>query len=105
MTFYIKQNDTSPAIQATLKDPDGTVVNLAGSSVRFHMADMAGTIKVDTTATIVDNDGVVRYSWQAGDTDTAGLYKAEFEVTYADSTIETFPNEGKLIISIEPEIS
>jgi len=37
MTFKIKQNDTSPILAATLKDADGTAVNLNGASIRFHM--------------------------------------------------------------------
>ena len=37
MAFNIKQNDTSPSLQATLKDASGTVIILTGASVRFHM--------------------------------------------------------------------
>jgi uncharacterized protein YfaS (alpha-2-macroglobulin family) len=46
-------------------------------------------------ATIHDApNGVVRYSWGTDDTDEAGRYRAEFEVTYADGSVETFPNDG-----------
>jgi len=37
MTFYVKQNDTSPAMLATLQDADGNAINLTAASVRFHM--------------------------------------------------------------------
>ncbi len=95
MTFFIKRNDTSPAFQATLKDADDTVVNLTGATVRFHLVTPTGTTVVDAAATVVTaSAGLVRYAWatNGADTASAGRYNAEFEVTYSDSTVETFPN-------------
>ena len=106
MAFNIKQNDTSPSLQATLKDASGTAIILTGASVRFHMKALDGTVKVDAAMTVTDNlNGVVQYDWQAGDTDTVGSYSVEFEVTYSDSTIETFPNNQNLTISVVRELS
>lgn len=105
--FYIKQNDTSPAIQATLKDVDGAVVPLAGATVRFHMRKQgATTAKVDAAAVIVnDVGGIVRYNWVAADTNTVGTYQAEFEVTYSDNTVETFPNASYLKVKVIDDIA
>ncbi len=106
MAFNIKQNDTSPSLQATLKDASGTAIVLTGASVRFHMKALDGTVKVDAAMTITDNlNGVVQYDWQTGDTDTVGSYSVEFEVTYSDSTIETFPNNQNLTISVVRELN
>lgn len=106
MAFNIKQNDTSPSLQATLKDASLTAINLAGASVQFHMKAVDGTLKVDAAMTVVDAaNGVVQYNWQAGDTDTVGAYYAEFEVTYADTTVETFPNNGNKVISVVKELN
>jgi len=104
--FYIKQNDTSPAIQATVKDGSGNAINVTGASVVFNMRTVSGTVKVDRGAgTVVDGAaGQVKYQWQVGDTDTTGVYEAEFEVTYADSTVETFPNKGYIKVKIEDDI-
>ena len=87
MPFYLKQNDTAPSIRATLKDGSGSVIDLTGASVRFHMKDLSGTVKIDTAATIISpaTSGIVQYNWTGSDTDTAGTYYAEFEVTYSDS--------------------
>ena len=106
MAFNIKQNDTSPSLQAILKDASGTAISLTGASVRFHMKALDGTVKVDAAMTITDTSGgVVQYDWQTGDTDTVGSYSVEFEVTYGDSTIETFPNNQNLTISVVRELS
>ena len=106
MAFTIKQNDTSPAIQATLKDGNGSPINLNGADVVIHMKSVDGVLKVNEQVTIVDADtGVVKYEWVTGDTDTVGTYYVEFQVTYADSTIETFPNSSNIIIFIKPELA
>jgi hypothetical protein len=106
-TFYIKQNDTSPAMLATLKDGDEQVVELSGSTVRFHMRAMGETdVTVDAAASIYDVDaGQVSYEWSASDTATVGSYQAEFEVTNTDGTIETFPNNGYIRVEITDDIT
>jgi len=50
-------------------------------------------------------EGLVRYNWTAADTDTVGSYQAEFEVTYADASIETFPNDGYIRVEIIDDIT
>ena len=107
MTFYIKQNDTSPSMLATLQDANDTAIDLTSASVRFHLRPISSsTVKVDAPVTIVTADeGIVRYDWLAADTDTIGSYQAEFEVTYADASIETFPNDGYIRVEIISDIA
>lgn len=106
MAFSIKQNDTSPSLQATLKDASQTAVNLTGATVMFHMKSVDGTVKVDEEMTITDAEGgVVQYDWQAGDTDTVGTYYVEFEVTYSDLAVETFPNNGNKVVTVVKELN
>lgn len=105
--FFIKRNDTSPAIERTLQDSAGTAINLTGATVRFHMSDNAGVVKVDAAATITGDPtlGVVQYDWLAADTDTAAVYSAEFEVTYADSSIESFPNNDYITVRVTEDLA
>jgi hypothetical protein len=104
-TFHLKQNDTSPALLYRL-DP---AVNLAGATVVFNMRPRGGgTVVVDREAASIDGDpanGVVRYDWDPADTAAAGRFEAEFEVTYTDGTVETFPNDGFIVVQIGGDIA
>ncbi|MDB4512077.1 BppU family phage baseplate upper protein [Arenicella sp.] len=106
MAFYIKQNDTSPSILATLKDANDTPVNLTAADVRIHIKDLVGSIKVDAEMQVINApSGIARYDWLPADTDTSGTYSVEFEVTYTDGSIETFPNTGSLALVITKELN
>lgn len=107
MAFYVKQNDTSPYMLATLKDANEAAVDITAASVRFHMRPVGSTtVTVDAAAVIVDaENGIVRYEWDAADTDTVGSYQAEFEVTYLEGDIETFPNNGYIRVEIIDDIT
>jgi hypothetical protein len=102
--MQLKRNDLEPALRATLKDADGPV-NLTGLTVRFLMRDSSGILKASGLCTLVDApNGVVTYSWQSGDTDTAGDYTAEFEVTVSVGRTRTFPNGGYIQITIVEDL-
>ena len=101
MTFYIKKDNTSPSITSNLKDYQNNAISVAGASVRFHMLDLDGTTKVDAAGSVTDGaNGIVQYDWVSGDTDTIGTYNVEWEVTYGDGTIETFPNSDYEIVVV-----
>ena len=38
------------------------------------------------------------------DTNTADVYEGEFQVTYADSSIQTFPNDGYILIDVKDDV-
>lgn len=107
MAFTIKQNDTSPAILATLQDADGNAINLVGASVKFNMRNVHGSSAlVSASADVTDAEsGAVKYAWSVGDTSESGNMYAEFEVTYSDGAIETFPNDGYIDITVVKEIA
>ena len=106
MAFYIKQNDTSPSMLANLTDGDGNAINLTGANVKVHVKDLVGNIKIDRNIDIPDPlIGRVRLNWQTGDTDTFGTYYVEFEATYNDGSIETFPNDGSVTLIVVRELN
>jgi len=108
MAFYIKQNDTSPSLRATLKDGDEVPIDLTGATVRFHLRQIGSTtVTVDADATVIlpETAGIVQYDWDNGDTATVGSYQAEFEVTFAGGAVETFPNNGYIRVEITDDIT
>ena len=114
--FKIKQNDTWPPIYARLEDVNGEI-NLNNATVRFLMrTEKATELKVDGTAHILtpvereafdtDEPPNVKYSWNPdkSDTDTVGEYLAEWEATYDDGSVQTFPNVGYNAVVISKEL-
>jgi hypothetical protein len=99
--YTIKAGDAGSVIEAVLKE-NAAEVDLTGASVRFLMSDAQyGASKVNAPATIVTAAaGAVAYDWQPGDLDTAGGFLAEFEVTFADGSIATFPSAGYVEIRV-----
>lgn len=97
-TFTIKCGDTDPALRYALH-PE--TVDLSGASVVFNMV---GQIVRAPARIVTASPPVVEYAWQAGDTDEAGRKSAEFEVTYADGAVGTFPNADHLVINIVPDL-
>jgi hypothetical protein len=92
---------------ATLQNASGTAVNISGATVRFSMRKISGEVVVSrAAATVVDaTTGSVRYNWQAADTANAGAFQAEFEVTYSDDSVETFPNDGYIPVIITDDVA
>lgn len=101
--FTIKRGDTSPAIVYALSP----VVNLIGATVVFNMRGEAGAPEVVRASASVVGDpmkGTVSYLWQPADTAQVGTYRGEFEVTFADGTVETFPNNGFIHIRVGEDL-
>jgi len=112
--FQIRAGDRLPAISATVTDgrptltsPQGSPVDLSGASVRFVMVALdSGTLAVDAKATVVDAAaGTVRYDWAEGDTDAAGAYLGEWQITFADGRRLTVPNGDAIDIMAVPGVS
>ena len=97
----LKRGDTRRAIRAVLKDADGDPVNLTDCQVKFKMAPLSGPATISRAAHIQNAEkGEVWVVWVPGETDTAGIFRAEFKVTYPDGRKETFPNDGYISIQI-----
>jgi hypothetical protein len=109
MTIYrrtLKRNDTGPALRVQLRSKDtGAPISLGGATAKFLMCGVDGVLKVNASAVIEDAvDGLIRYDWQADDTDTAGEFDGEVEVTFAGPRVETYPQNGYIQIVIDSDL-
>ncbi len=89
-------NDLQPRYFAQAKDAAGAVIDLTGATIVATMKDVVlGTVKINRQSagiTISDaENGLFNYAWQAGDTDTAGIYYVEFEITPVSGGKFTLP--------------
>lgn len=109
-TIRMKVGDRLPAIDRVLYKPDGTPQDLTGATVQFKFqlapvnGGAAGTVKGGSCTVLNVAGGQVRYSWAAGDTSVAGVYRAEFIATIGGSDV-SFPNQGFLLLIIDPDVS
>ena len=107
--FFIKRGDTSPALQIQLQEADGSkITDLSpDDTVEFHMENEDGDTVVDAAGVVDDAaDALVSYSWDTTDTENAGTFLAEFEVSFqATGRTETFPNSSNIIVNIEEDLA
>lgn len=88
--LQIVQNDRLPILEFTI-EKGGVAFNLTGYTVVFSMLNNAGVRKIDKQACVVVSAaaGTVQYSWQEGETDTAGDFTGEVQVTDSNGRTQT----------------
>lgn len=103
--FYIGQGDTASTLLVTLRDANGNAVNITGATVHIDVTPIHGGTKVvDAAATIVNAaGGQVSYTFTAPQTATPGDYLATFTVTFSGGAVESFPNAGYYLVTINPD--
>jgi hypothetical protein len=113
-TITMKRGDLLPALAATLSNEAG-VFNLTGATVdvlwrpaatgldAIEGTESTATAQRRTAAVVSEVAGTVSYAWVAGDTDTAGTFDLEFEITVGGKTL-SFPNDGFIRLIIEPDL-
>lgn len=111
--FSIKTGDTASSIYSTLEDANGDAVDITGANVTFKMAPLSGgTLTVARAATngqigagTADGTlGQVIFNWGTSDLTTANWYRAEWEVVFSNGSIETFPNDGFMLVSVTGDL-
>jgi hypothetical protein len=104
MAIQLKRNDTKDTISYTMTYADGTPVNLTGATVRFVMGKGKTLITSSATTIISAATGKVEYTLKESDTLVAGNFNAEFEVTFSDGKVKTFPSDGYISLRIQPNV-
>jgi len=101
-TYYSELN-TAPPLEVCLKDGDGQPVDLTGATVVINIAYARYSHYYSPFRRIVNNGpcvvdpdqvlktGFVKWTPQEGDLSPAGSFHYTFDVTFLDSSIQTFP--------------
>lgn len=114
----LKEEDSAPNLQAELLEEStgGTLTisgstqtenpDLTGATVVFNMVDSDGSLVINrASVTITDAaSGEVEYDWSSSDTSTAGDYEGEFEVTFDDGEVVSYPNDKNFGITITEDL-
>ena len=102
---YVKQNDTSRAVQDTLT-LNGAPINLTGATVTFKMRLVSGGMALVKTAAVVGDPtlGVVQYSFVGTDLANPGSYYVEWLITFADGHLLTVPDDSYAQINVIAQV-
>jgi hypothetical protein len=110
--FSLRVGDTAPALVATLRNDDGTAVDLTNASVATltMRKRSAATLAINGGAmTIVSprTSGQVRYAWGTTDTQVGdiGAYWAVVNIGWSDGSTQSFPNPDLIVIDILPDLA
>jgi hypothetical protein len=87
------QGDTRPYIKATLRDADGTAINVQGATVRFKFRASGDATTLFTVVCSKPNngvDGLVMFNFPTGSLLVdPGNYEGELEIDYGGNDIQT----------------
>lgn len=96
----LKQGDLYPPLVF-----DTNADTTGASSLVAKLRKVHGTTVITKTLTnTTPSEGILTYDWVAGDTDVPGTYLVEAIVTFADGTIQTFPQRSYLELQIRPRV-
>lgn len=128
-SFRLKRGDTRPTLFAALTERDplypddfsrrrpldltpADVVKLVaktrdgkhtlGGEADIIVAD-AGDPVWDLHPELVAFPFRVKYEWQEADTEAAGTFYGELEITFTDSSVQTVPVRGYIVIVVEDD--
>lgn len=93
----VVEDNTAPTIDLTL-EREGVAIDLTDADVDLIISDGSSITNTGHQAcTVTDADtGEVSYQPEAGDFPTAGSYKGDIKITYADTTYEILYEQLKV---------
>lgn len=104
--YAIKQDDTAPALAASLRSRGAPLDLTLADTVTVHMQHVDALKTVSGACDITDEEkGRIAYPWADGDTDTPGTYRVEFEIDFLDGTKQTVPDDGWVDVVVLPKLA
>ncbi len=107
-TAEIKVGDTARMWTATLAI-DGTPVPLSGATITYRMRQSNPLVAGEETALLTfdivsEDDGTVEYQPLDADVATAASFNGEFLVLFSDNSALTLPENGYILMRINPAL-
>ncbi len=104
--FKIKQHDLEPPLTIICSGSTGDVNGVSSWKVIGKRPD--GTVVfTDTAPTVAVSSptaAAVTHAWTTPQTDTAGKLRCEVQATWPGTRPQTFPPEGYVIVTIDPDL-
>lgn len=98
--MWLKQGDLAPNLVIDTNADVTGATSLVAKLRKVH-----GTTVTTKTLTATDApNGILSYTWVAGDTDVPGTYLVEAIVTFASGAIQRFPQRSYLELVIRPKV-
>lgn len=110
MARTMKVGATYPSLKGMASDSSGAALDLS-TALSLEVLCIGPTHTISGAAVAItppeaDPDGVHFWNWEyifvAGDTDVAGTYNVYLKVTWTETEIEYFPDDGAETLTIEP---
>ena len=103
-----KRNDTTPWPFTLLDNGAGKSLDDA-TAVVLYMVDEDGETVIDGADVTpaedqTSNPGLCTYAPTEEDVSTAGMYRAEVQVTWSDGTVSSFPSDGYAYVHIGEDL-
>jgi len=98
---FLKQGDLYPPLRI---DTNADVTGATSKVAKLRKVH-GTTVSTKTLTTSGDpTQGILEYTWVAGDTDVPGTYQVEAIVTFAGGAIQRFPQRSYLEVIIRPKV-
>lgn len=107
--YDIKTGDDTPALRFAIKDADGTVPDLTGSTVTLKLVRKSDGVVVTLSGTMTvvspaSTSGQVQYAFPLNGYPTPGEHLGEISVLYASGRHTTYPGKGTISININAKL-
>lgn len=98
----MKTGDLRPYLQVKIFKPDGTPRDVTEDILEFDMKNASGNLVINGAAMTKVNaaQGIVEYRWAEGETDEAGICRAEVVI----NGVDTFPKEGYITVEFTEDL-
>jgi hypothetical protein len=104
MNVTLKRSDDGYTFNYTVVEDDGTIVNLIGATAKFRMGNR-NKIIFTNPATVIDAvNGIVSYTFAGADTIYDGGFVGEFEITFSNGAVLSYPRTGYLSVIIQANV-